>query len=478
MPPLTPPLADLRAHGAVLLISCYELGHQPLGLASPSEHLHHHGYRPRLLDLAVETIVEDSIREARFVGISVPMHTALSLGVRVARHVRRLNPACHLCFYGLYAPLNEEFLLQELADSIIGGEYEIPLINWLHALERGTAEPVEGVSIPQSPQPPWIGRGVSNSRVYRKPRRENLPPLDRYAHLEIRGQQVTAGSVETTRGCRHRCLHCPITPIYGGRFFVVPREIVLEDVRALVARGAMHITFGDPDFLNGPGHSMAVARDVHEEFPQVTFDITAKVEHLLRYPHLLPELSALGCLFVVSAVESLSDLVLSNLDKGHSKADVAVAVRLVSDAGMALRPSLLPFTPWSTLEDYLELLDFIVTHRLVGNIDPVQLTIRLLVPPGSALLGTPQFEPYRGPLDPEAFTYRWEHPDPLMDRLQEIVAALVERAAEESEAPELTFGKIRQAAQELAGIPSQPEDPAYPPFLPGETPRLSEPWFC
>ena len=102
------------------------------------------------------------------------------------------------------------------------------------------------------------------------PEREGLQPLERYAYLlrDAAGEDsVPAGYVEASRGCLHTCAHCPITPVYGGRFFVVPRAIVLEDVRRQVAMGARHITFGDPDFFNGPGHSMAILRGAARGVP-------------------------------------------------------------------------------------------------------------------------------------------------------------------------------------------------------------------
>ena len=123
------------------------------------------------------------------------------------------------------------------------------------------------------------------------------------------------GYLEASRGCNHLCRHCPIPPVYGGRFFVVPQDVVLADARRRVDAGAAHLTLGDPDFLNGPRHAVAVARALHAAFPDVSFDFTAKVEHLLKHRALLPELRALGCAFVVSAAESLSDTVLAHLER-------------------------------------------------------------------------------------------------------------------------------------------------------------------
>jgi hypothetical protein len=309
------------------------------------------------------------------------------------------------------------------------------------------------------------------------PSRRALPELKRYAHLEVDGRMELAGYVEASRGCKHLCRHCPIPPVYGGRFFVVPAEVVQADIRQLVEAGARHITFGDPDFLNGPRHALAVAQALHAEFPEVTFDFTAKVEHLLRQRELLPTLAGLGGLFVVSAVESLSDTVLANLDKGHRRADVVTALYDVRAAGLTMRPTWVPFTPWTTLDDYREMLAFVEREDLVDHVDPVQYSIRLLVPPGSLLLKTPAMRPHLGPLVEGSFHYRWTHPDPRMDRLQEQVARMVATAADAREDAAVTAARVRALAGAAAGLPdgASSTPPAQERRRP---PRLTEPWFC
>src|SRR5436309_8068987 len=426
--------ASLRQPGAILLVSCYELGHQPIGIALPTGFLEQAGYAPASLDIAVEKVDLERIRQARFVGISVPMHTALRLGVRVAELVRETNPSCHICFYGLYASLNAKYLLNNVADSVIGGEYEAPLVRVMEALERGDSlANVEGVSHRGKIVGPHLKR-----LPFAVPSRNGLPPLERYAHLEHDGGQRVVGYVETSRGCLHHCLHCPIVPVYEGRFFIVPVEVVLEDIRRQVRAGATHITFGDPDFLNGPGHSLSIVRAMRAEFPRVTFDFTAKIEHILKHRSIFSELGSLGCLFVISAVESFSDLVLAKLEKGHTRAAVFAALEIVRQAGITLRASLVPFTPWTTLDDYLELFDIVESHDLVEATDPVQYTIRLLVPPGSALLTRSDVRRFLGPLDQAGFQYQWTHPDPRMDKLHREVSAAVEAAASTSEDPAAT----------------------------------------
>lgn len=455
----------LREQGGVLLISCYELGHQPLGIAWPRAFLERAGFAPAALDLALEPFDEAMVRSARFVGIAVPMHTALRIGVRAAQRIRAANPDCFICFYGLYAVLNGEYLRAHVADAVLGGEFEGPLVELVQEVERGGHEGRGGVSL--------------DRLAFPVPDRSGLPALSRYVHLARAGGTTPAGYVEASRGCLHLCLHCPIPPVYGGRFFAVPREVVLEDARRLIAAGAGHITFGDPDFLNGPAHAIKLVRALHAEFPHITYDFTAKVEHILKHRALFTEFGATGCAFVVSAVESLSDGVLAALEKGHVAADVPVALDIVRSAGIALRPSFVAFTPWTTLDDSRELLDFVESEDLIDDVDPVQYAIRLLVPPGSALLSRSAIRPFLGALDRAAFTYRWTHPDPRMDRLEHDIRTLVEQATAADEGVGRTFERVRDAAATAAqGAALRRTVARSSARLAGRAPRLTEPWFC
>ncbi len=456
---------SLREPGAILLVSCYELGHQPLGIAWPQAFLERAGYAPDSLDLAVEPFDEAKLRRARLVGIAVPMHTALRLGVRAAERARDVNPGCRFVFYGLYALLNADYLLDRVADAVLGGEFEGALVALAQGLEAGSDEALRPV--------PTLER-----LSFPVPSRAGLPALTRYVSLARGGDLIPAGYVEASRGCLHHCLHCPIPPVYGGRFFAVPREVVLDDVRRLVDAGAGHITFGDPDFLNGPGHALKLVRTLHAEFSDITYDFTAKIEHILEHRNLFPEFAATGCAFVVSAVESLSDTVLANLEKGHTRADVSVALDIVRRAGITLRPSFVAFTPWTTLEDYLDVLDFVAAQGLIDQVDAVQYTIRLLIPPGSALLSRPAIRPFLEGLDPAAFTYRWRHPDPRMDQLHREVSGLVEDAARFGEDPGVTFYRLRSVAAARAGGHRSGGAVRLPPPERPIPPRLTEPWFC
>jgi radical SAM superfamily enzyme YgiQ (UPF0313 family) len=464
----------MRAPGEILLVACYELGHQPLAIAWPTAFLERQGYRPAVMDVSVEPFDVERVTRAKVVAISVPMHTALRVGVTVAERVRAENPACHVCFYGLYADLNAEYLFARGAQSVISGEAEGPLVELVEALEAGDGRPVPSVRRPDRKAPPHLQR-----LEFPVPSRAQLPSLKSYAHLERAGRHELVGYVEASRGCRHLCRHCPIPPVYGGRFFAVPAEVVMADIRQQVEAGASHVTFGDPDFLNGPTHALRIARALHAELPRVTFDFTAKIEHLLRFRAHLSELARLGCAFVVSAAEALSDTVLANLAKGHTRADITAALQATREAGVDLRPTWVAFTPWTELRDYEEFLDFVEAEGLVDQIDPVQYSLRLLVPAGSLLLESPAaMRAYLGAFEPESFSYRWTHPDPRMDRLHEAVAREIAAAAELGEIAAQAFDRVRALVDQLGGRP--PRAGIAGTLDPGRArpPRLSEPWFC
>jgi radical SAM superfamily enzyme YgiQ (UPF0313 family) len=457
------------------------MGRQPLGLAVPLGFLRRAGLPAAGIDLSVESLAPESIDAAELVGIAVPMHTALRIGVGAARQIRQQKPAARIVFLGLYAGLNAAWLLEEgHADFIIAGEVEEPLVELARAvLARPARLPsIPGVATPARPLAPLVR--LRESAV---PHRAGLPPLSRYAHLHLdAGTRRPAGAVEASRGCKHLCRHCPLTPFYKGRFFIVPQEIILADIEKLVEQGAEHVTFADPDFLNGPAHALAAIQAAHRRFPALSFDVTAKIEHLLDHADLLPVLAGCRCLFVVSAVESLNDTVLEILEKGHTRADVYRALEIVRGAGMTMRPSFMPFTPWAGLDDYLDLLEFIDEEDLVDAVDPIQLAIRLLVPPGSALEQSEAMRPHLRGLSREDFAWIWEHPDPRMDRLQERIMAIVTESAGRREDPALTYRRIAGVAMAIAGEEAGAAGRQFfarlPPPHRRRPPRLTEPWFC
>jgi radical SAM superfamily enzyme YgiQ (UPF0313 family) len=454
-----------------LLISTYDLGRQPFGLASPAAWLRRDGVEVVLVDIAKEQLASDVVSSADLVAFHLPMHTATRLAAPLIRSVRASNPATRICAYGVYAPLNADWLRALGVNDVLGGEFEEELADIARQLANRSAFSVLGSASAENAE-----RRTQNGLPrlhFLVPDRSGLPPLSRYATLQMAdGTRRTVGYTEASRGCRHLCRHCPIVPVYDGQFRVVQPEVVLADVAAQVAAGARHMTFGDPDFFNGPTHAVRLVEALHAAHPGLSYDVTIKIEHLRRHRDLLPLLRDTGCLFVTSAVESVDNRVLALLRKGHTRADFLEVVDRFRSMGMTLVPTFVAFHPWTTLAGYCDLLDTIEREQLVDHVAPIQLAIRLLIPQGSRMLELEAIRQVAGSFDPKTLTFRWTHRDPEVDRLHEEVASLV--GSRLTAGRRQLFEAISNRAHERAGIPR----PSVPLLDRAAIPYLNEPWYC
>jgi radical SAM superfamily enzyme YgiQ (UPF0313 family) len=449
-------MGEMRA----LLVSTYDLGRQPFGLASPAAWLRAAGIEVACIDASRAPITDEQFAAASVIAFYLPMHTATRLAVPLIDRARQVNPAARVCAYGLYAPLNAAWL-RDRGVEVLGPEAEQELVDLVKSQ----------ISNPKTQIPP-LKTQIPRLRFI-APDRAGLPSLDKYASLRMPdGTQRLIGSTDATRGCKHLCRHCPIVPVYEGQFRVVPIEVVMADVRAQVADGAQHISFGDPDFLNGPTHARKVIDAVSREFPGLSYDVTIKIEHLLKHADMIPHLRATGCLFICSAVESIDDRVLGLLRKGHTRDDFMAVARLCRNAQVTLVPTFVAFTPWTTLEGYVELLALLEELDLVEQVAPIQLAIRLLVTAGSPLLELDDIRRVVSPFDAASLTWPWRHHDARVDALQAQVMRLVGAA---SSAPRgQVFAAIAAIARQHANLP-----PVVGPAKTGtRVPYVSEPWYC
>jgi radical SAM superfamily enzyme YgiQ (UPF0313 family) len=431
----------------MLLVSTYELGRQPVHLASPAAALRAAGHEVRTIDLAVEEMDRGDVAWAERIAISVPMHTATRLADQVVTEIHEMDPDLPVALYGLYAGVGAATVAVR-----IEGEYEPGLLAW-----------VDG----QDGDQRHLGRSV-----FVVPDRTALAALEHYARLEHNGTSLLAGAVEASHGCRHRCRHCPIPVVYDGRMRVVPGDQVLADIDQLVRAGARHITFGDADFLNAPAHSVDILARAHHAHPELTFDATIKVEHILRHADLWPDLAGMNLLFVVSAFESVDEYTLGVLDKGHTVDDMALAIDLTRAAGVHIRPTWLPFMPWTTPDDVADIFEFIDEHHLVGATDPVQMSIKLLMPRGSLLEERPEVAPHLMGYDREALTWRWEFAKSETEILHKELEAIAASGSDCGQETVVTLDEMRAAVARSTGRTMPPLESL------SAAPRLTESWFC
>jgi radical SAM superfamily enzyme YgiQ (UPF0313 family) len=443
---------------SVLLLSTYDLGRQPFGLASPAAWLQRAGIPVVTRDLSRDQLLDDDVTGAGLVAFYLPMHTATRLALPVIDRIRQLNPAAHIAAYGLYAQLTTSLLRAHGVSTILGPEAESDLVELAKApwtKKRARVHP------PHLPRLSFI-----------VPARSGLPAASRYASLQMPdGSRRLVGATDATRGCKHRCRHCPIVPVYQGQFRAVSIDVVFADVDQQIAAGVEHITFGDPDFFNGPTHARRIVEGLHERYPGLTYDVTVKVEHLLKHRDLLPVLARTNCLFVTSAVESFDDEVLAKLQKGHTRADFLEALRLCDEAGVTLAPTFVAFTPWTTLDGYRDLLATVHALGLVEHVSSIQWGLRLLITEGSRLLELADIRERVGGFDSRTLTHPWRHEDPRVDALQAAIMTEVGVRLGRSRAD------VFDAVCELAGLTRSFAQSWNVPDR-ATIPYLNEPWYC
>jgi len=516
----------------IVLISTYELGRQPFGLVSPAAWLRKRGHEVACFDLTRQALDAGAVRAAELIAIYLPMHTATRLACKLIPSLREQNPEAHVCCYGLYAPMNAEYLRSLGVGTILGGEFEGGLVRLAEQLGAADGVKEENKIFPQGLKPTEGGSSMSELKLrppkarvsespadererpqgsedsalryrggdalkrapttifvgtqqepmislerlkFEVPDRAGLAPIAKYAHLVVPGDGYrVVGSTEASRGCKHLCRHCPIVPVYKGVFRIVERDVVMADVRQQVAAGAQHISFGDPDFFNGIRNAMELVEAFHREFPGVTYDVTIKIEHLRKQEQHLARLRDTGCLFVISAVESVDDGILERLDKGHTREDFLYVARKFRELGMTLHPTFVPFTPWTTLDGYVDLLRVLAAEQLVENVAPIQLGIRLLIPEGSRLLELEEVRRTVGAFDAESLVYPWKNEDARVDLLSETVQSIAAEADRKKDSRAAAFTRIWEAAHAAAGI----DAPELRVTEGRSVPFLSEPWYC
>ena len=466
--------ADLPSKAlSILLVSAYELGHQPFSVASATAWLEQAGHAVETQDLAIERLDDDRVAAADLIGFSVPMHTATRMVAKLMPRVRKLNPNAHVAVFGLYGPVNQDLCRSLQIDSILGGEFETGLVSLANRIATGIKTEDE------------LGRQLEpvialERQRFIVPDRSSLPALDRYAFLTMPdGSRRVTGYTEATRGCKHLCRHCPIVPVYGGAFRVVDRQTVIADIAQQVDAGAQHITFGDPDFFNGPGHALKIVRELHERWPDLSYDVTIKAEHILQQRDHLAELAETGCVLLTCAFESVDERILDIFDKRHTRSEMNQVVQLLRDAGVALNPTFVAFSPWISLTGYQDLLRWIAEQGLVEQVSSIQYGIRLLIPEGSRLLELPETWSHIGAFDREALSYPWQHPDPMVDELQQTVMHLIMAGQETGLSRAEIFASIWSVtAAALGSIGPNAEIPEPKDVLRAPVPYLSEPWYC
>ena len=426
----------------ILLLSFYDLGKQPKIISEIYNKINSDLVEIDFVDFSFESREVD-LDKYDAIGIYAPMHTATVLATE---YLSNQNLPDKIFTFGLYGDILSDI------DSRI------------HFIE----------SIDSNQLDKYLDLMTNDDFSFKEtvPDRSILPNIKEYARLVEVDNNLLTGSVETTYGCRHLCTHCPVPIQFNGRFRTFSEEKIIQDISNQIDLGAAHISFNDPDFFNGPKHSLKILERLNNEFPLITYDSTIKVEHILKFKDYFKELNKLNMLFVTSAFETTNDLVLQILQKGHSSMDLQEAIELSKVNNIDIRPTWLPFTPWTTINDLLSIIKLIENNKLRETVDPIQLTIKLLIPKGSLITKRPEIKKYLDQYDKKSFSYSWSYMNNEVDILQKtLFSYLVEN--ESLDEKEQYVGLVHLIEDFTGSEIIHNEEYIY-----RHSPKLSESWFC
>ena len=426
----------------ILLLSFYDLGKQPKIISELVQKIDTSNNIIEIIDYSIEdkNVITE---EYDVLGINASMHTASVLAEEFLNG--KVLPK-KLFVFGLYAHVFADMFPQFVSiDNFLNNDIEEYL---------------------------GIKQNINYSFKNTVPDRSKLPHISEYSHIIDGENNIIAGSTETTYGCKHECTHCPVPIQFHGSFKTFGEEKIMQDVSNQVEDGAKHISFNDPDFFNGPKHAIKILELLNNKHPEITYDSTIKVEHILKYPQYFQELKELNMLFVISAFETTNDKVLNILKKNHTADDLKRAVELSLSNSIDIRPTWMPFTPWTEVKDFVNIINLIENYKLRETVAPIQLTIKLLIPKNSLILSSNEIEPYIGVFDPTSFSYQWTYKNPEIDKLQKQLFEYVLNN-ESIDEYEQYLGLV-DIVQSHTGVSLI----RHSEYVKRSVPKLSETWFC
>jgi radical SAM superfamily enzyme YgiQ (UPF0313 family) len=400
----------------ILLAAVYEGGAQPTSIGTAASHLIQDGIVPRCVDTFLDGLPQDDIiAESDVLAISVPLFQSVAPAVELAALARKINPTGRIVMFGQHANIHAERLLPAHCDYVIRGDPEPALV----ALARSSADGSDSTSLGVC-RDGQLAKPYVHRNDLRAPARQLLPELSRYRYPELDsiwccGAQPTVGNVETARGCHHICSYCSVFAATGRKVTLIPPPVVMEDIRQVVALGAKHIWFTDAEFFNAKQHGLGIIRSMKREFPNLTFDITTRADHILEAKEGVAELRDLGCKFVTTALEFPSQRVLDAIHKELTVDQIERAIDYCQEIGLRLNPTFIVFNPWIDADELGGFRNWIDRVGLTESVSPIQYETRLYLYKGSPLLKHPDIQKLE--LTEREFHYDWKHPDPRVDQL-------------------------------------------------------------
>jgi anaerobic magnesium-protoporphyrin IX monomethyl ester cyclase len=348
----------------------------PLGVGFLGTLLKQNGHEVRVFDQNVEGLEDDGLWrlvsefQPDVAGFSV-ITPNYPVARKQIRRLKQMHPDVWIMAGGIHATLFPDDLIADGADVVVTGEGEpviLELVNGLH----------EGRDLASLPGLTYRG---PSGEVVRTPGHSQTTSLDDLPFVD-RGlynlPKYTHHSMLASRGCPHHCAFCcnyTGTVRNDGVAIRQHLRVIAEMEHLRDTYGASEIFFADDIFLLRKRDILEFCKANAERkvgvrwIGQMRADrVDATVAEAMRLA---------GCQRIYFGVESGSDRILRDAQKGMTTEQLRKGIRAAKDAGLRVKTGWIYGLP-GTLEEQYESIPFMLDLR------PHEISIHQLIPfPGT-----------------------------------------------------------------------------------------------
>ncbi len=322
---------------------------------------------------------EISKRQPDLVGITSITLTYKS-ALQIAKITKEVHPNCVTVLGGCHATFWDEKALQECPslDVVVRKEGEYTLLELVQRLEAGKSfHDVLGTTcrkegkIIKNPDRPYI----ENLDELPYPAR-HLWPLERLRKIE------DVFYLTTSRGCTFWCEFCGAVRMFGRKYRMRSPKNVVDEIEYLnKTYGATQFTFCDDAFTVDQSRTEELCEEIINRNLKIMWNCGTRVDMVTK--ELLLKMKEAGCVSVWFGVESGSQEILDEMQKGISTEQTIRAVNWVRELGLQPVPNVLLGFPGETKETAWK------TIKFVERISPDNLAFFNIATP---LPGTPMYD--------------------------------------------------------------------------------------
>ncbi|MCL4473830.1 MAG: B12-binding domain-containing radical SAM protein [Actinobacteria bacterium] len=316
----------------------------------------------RIQDMRVDDKLERAISDFRpdAVGISCSFTIDVYRTRRIAKTCRT-SGVPFIFVGGLHASLNPPDFEDPAIDCIVVGEGESGGRELIAALEGGID--LHGV--------PGLVLNTEGGQVFTG-QRERTKDLD---ELPFPARELVTGkgrgryffnfwkplaTLETARGCPHRCNFCSVWTFFHGRCTTKSPERVADELSNLREK---YVLITDDNFLLSVKRASRIAEIIKERGIAKIYSFQARSDTIVKHPEIVSQWREIGLHHVFIGFESLNEEELKAVNKKNSVQTNEEALRIVHEHDISVTSAFI-VNPDYGHKEFSRLREYIARHHI------------------------------------------------------------------------------------------------------------------